>query len=422
MKRVEERLQPVARFMKLGVFGRNTVFSTLGLLLRSTIQAVYLIMLSRWMGVSDYGLFSGYVAIALVLSPLSGWGIMVLVTRQLSKERARGREILAAALLQVFLTGGLLLGLFWLIADHFMLLQGALSTLFLLAISELVLLPISILLINICLAYEKGGMASVAMCLIPVSRLCSVVAGFLVFNVDSVDGLALFHFLGSLSGALIAIFIAIGIVGRPIWTTAAISLRRNVAEGGKYGVGSLLNSGYLEVDKVLIIQLLSAEALGAYNVAFRVASIFLLPISALLGVFLPRLFVSSSDAVAGKSFKTVFFLSMSYGAVAAAVIAVASFFMKDIFGADFHQSQTIMLLFAGWPLFFAFHQFFGCLLTGRELQRQRLSVEFGGFFIVIMANLALLPHYGVSASIASLYAAEFFMGLGCWVMWRRALS
>src|SRR3546814_17242400 len=59
---------------RIGRLGQNTLLGTGGLAIRALIQAGYLLVLSRWLGASGYGLFAGSVAVAILGAPLAGWG------------------------------------------------------------------------------------------------------------------------------------------------------------------------------------------------------------------------------------------------------------------------------------------------------------------------------------------------------------
>src|SRR3546814_6714540 len=83
---------------RIGRLGQNTLLGTGGLAIRALIQAGYLLVLSRWLGASGYGLFAGSVAVAILGAPLAGWGGALLLTRHIAGNRAGSRGIWATVL------------------------------------------------------------------------------------------------------------------------------------------------------------------------------------------------------------------------------------------------------------------------------------------------------------------------------------
>ena len=69
---------------QIGRLGRNSIYGTIGLAARSVIQAGYLLLMSRWLGASGYGVFAGSIALAILAAPLAGWGMPLLMTKWLA--------------------------------------------------------------------------------------------------------------------------------------------------------------------------------------------------------------------------------------------------------------------------------------------------------------------------------------------------
>src|SRR3546814_5768492 len=89
-----------------------------------------------------YGLFAGSVAVASLGAPLAGWGGALLLTRNIAGNRAGSRGIWVTVLQQTAWTGALLtliiLAASLLLGEHL-----RVSTILLLALSELILLPVA---------------------------------------------------------------------------------------------------------------------------------------------------------------------------------------------------------------------------------------------------------------------------------------
>src|SRR3546814_431560 len=178
------------------------------------IQAGCLLVLSRWCAASGYGLFAGSVAVAILGAPLAGWGGALLLTRHIAGNRAGSRGIWATVLQQTAWTGALLtlivLAASLLLGEHL-----RVSTILLLALSELILLPVAQMAASQCFALERGLGASVALCLVPASRLLAVLILLVSIGAGTPELASVGHFAGSLLGAMLAVILIARLDGWP---------------------------------------------------------------------------------------------------------------------------------------------------------------------------------------------------------------
>lgn len=403
----------------VGRLGRNAILSTIGLGARAVIQAGYLLVLSHWMGAKGYGLFAGSVAAATLISPLSGWGVAFVLTRRVARDRAESRGIWATAVLQILVTGAvltsvLMLGSSLLLKDGI----GAVSML-LLGVAELMTLPLAQTATGLCIALDRGMAGAFSMCLVPLLRLLSVLAGLFVGVNGTPSHVSGLHFVGSVAGALIAYGLVAGVAGAPRWSRRP-RLRDTVHDGSRYAVGTLVTTSYLEVDKVLLLQVLGAAVTGTYTAAFRVMSVFALPVAALIGAALPRLFAQHGTLAGWRTLKIITLTGLGYAFLATIVAVGVSPWMPNVFGASFGAASHYLLLLAPWVVLYALHQAGATGLTAFDRQMSRVWIEGLGFVLVVVLNLALYPLVGAAGAAWSLLAAEVFMASCCWWFLRRA--
>jgi O-antigen/teichoic acid export membrane protein len=397
----------------IGKLGRTTLWSAAGLCCRALIQAGYLIVLSRSMGVSGYGAFAGAVALVMLLSPLSGWGISYLLTQKLISSPTRYRELFISALIQIFLSGCLLLLASFLLAMVFLDAKISFYSLLLLGISELFLLPAALIAMNFSLVSENGRVAAITMCVIPFGRLIAVVVPAIFFG-RSLDFkyVCELHFYGSIVGFLFSFLLVVKMVGLPLRYSYSDSINL-FAGSGRYAVGSLVTSNYLEVDKILILQVLGSAALGSYSVAFRVASVCVMPIAALMSSILPRFFALSDPIKILKLAKLAVMTTVLYGVLVCVGVLLVAPLLPKVFGSDFYSAVSLLMLFSVWPLFYAIRNIAATALTGIGLQRVRIFAELIGLILIIVLNLTLLPQLGARAAVYSLLVSEIFVGVAC---------
>ena len=230
--------------------------------------------------------------------------------------------------------------------------------------------------------------------------------------------MAFLHFAGSVIGMLVAIYLVHRVDGAPAWSER-LSLPKATAEGTRYAVGSLVGTSYQEVDKVLLLQILGATVAGTYTAAFRVMSVFVLPVAALMGAALPRLFAMHGTPGGTRLLKTVAVAALCY-AVTASIVAATRVAVDALrFRTQLCNIHKIPADAFAVGLVFALHQSAAIALTASDRQGARVVVEALGLALVIGMDLWLLRSVGAGAAALVLLTAEVFMACGCWLMMRR---
>jgi len=407
-------LRKLARY-RPGRLGQNTLFGTAGLGIRSIIQAIYLLLVSRWLGAEGYGLFAGSVALVVLGAPLANWGSALLLTRYISEDRSRSRAMWATALVQTGVVGGLLVVATLLASTLLFPQRLPLFPMLLLALSELILLPTAHAATSHCYALERGKASATVMCLVPLGRTLAMLLAIVGGLAGTPGHAAMAHFIGSVLGLLIAMAVVAAIDGLPAWRSR-LPLRDSFQQGTAYAVSNLAGTSYQEVDKVLMLQVLGAMAAGTYTVAFRAASIFVLPISALISATLPRLMAHRGSGTTAGTFRAVLLVALGYGLIAGMAILVAAPFMPVLFGPEYEDSSRHLALLAPWPVLFALRQCFATQLTARLRQTARTYVEIAGLVLVVVLNWIFLPLLGVKAAALALLTSEIFVSAAMWML------
>lgn len=392
------------RAYRPGQLGKNTIYGTIGLGVRAVVQAIYLLIISRWLGAEGYGLFAGSVALVILCAPVASWGILLLVTRHIASDRERSRAMWATALAQTGLVGGLLV-LGTLVVSTLLPQRLPLGPMFMLAVSELILLPITWAAASQCYALEHGKASAMAICLSPIGRaglmLLAIASGVAATPANA----AAAHFLGSATAVGAVVILVARVDGWPAWR-ARMRLRDSLREGAPYAASNVASSGYQEVDKFLMLQSLGAAVVGPYTVAFRVASIFVMPVTALISASLPRLMARAGTAEGARTYRFVLLSGVGYGMLVSVAILLVAPWVPRIFGSDYAQATHYLALLAPWPVLFALRHGLATHLTAHDRQALRSCIEVAALGIVVALNLLLLPRVGPGAAVLALLATE----------------
>lgn len=390
---------------RIGRLGKNTLLGIIGLGARAVIQAIYLLIVSRWLGIEGYGVFAGVIALVSLAGPLASWGSTLLLTQYIAQNPSRSRGMWATALIQIGVVGSTLICIILMIAILIFPYYLSLMLLFLLALAELLLLPAAHAATSQCYALERGGVSAIVMCLLPLGRTLIMLI-FIVFGfVGTPDYAVIAHFFGSLIGLVVAIVVVAIIDGWPAWHSR-LPLCSAIRQGTPYVVSNFAGNSYQEVDKVLILKILGAIAVGPYTVAFRIASIFLMPVTALIGASLPRLMAQAKSGGGAKTYRIMLISGISYGVLAGIGILIVSPWIPYIFGSDYILASHYLTLLAFWPSLFALRHCMATYLTANSRQVARSYVEIMGLSVIILLNILLLPRIGVEAAVLTLLGVE----------------
>ena len=388
-----------------GRLGYNTILGTTGLGGRAIVQAAYLLIVSRWLGAEGYGLFAGSVALVTLATPLANWGSALLLTEYVAQDRSRSRGMWATALVQTGVAGGILTVGVLALSTLLLREQLPLGPLLLLAVSELLLLPASHAASSQCSALERGGAAALSVCLVPLGRTLAMLGAIACSLAATPELAALAHFSGTVLGFVAAIALVAWVDGLPAWHER-LPLHKAIREGTTYAISSAAGTSYQEVDKTLMLQLLGAAAVGSYTVAFRVTSMFVLPVAALINAALPRLMAEDSSKNQHRTYRAMLLAAVGYGMLAGAAILVAAPFVPQVFGTDYSEAITYLQLLSPWPVLFALRQCMGARLTAAGQQHARSIIDVVGLILVTTLNLILLPLTGASSSVIVLLTTE----------------
>lgn len=390
-----------------GSLATNTLLGSFGLVIRAIIQAIYLLLLSRWLGAEGYGLFAGSVTLFALGSPLANWGSALLITENIAQDRGRSRSMWATAIVQTTIVGGCF-AIGAVTISVFLNEQLPLTSLLLIAVSELLILPITQAASSQCSALESGRAAAISVSLVPLGRTLTISAAILASPVVTPELAAITHFSGTLIGLGAAIIMINWIDGNPDWR-GRMPFRKSFHLGKDFAVSNFAGSSYQEVDKVLILQLLGAAALGPYTVAFRIATLFTLPVSALISSSLPRLISNNNVSVQKRTYRFVIFAAVSYGLITTIIILLTAPLLPHIFGQEYTESIIYLELLAFWPILFALRQCLGIGLIANNRKRMRSIADAAALGLAIALNYFYLTSYGAITSIATLIVVEILI-------------
>lgn len=322
----------------------------------SAFGLLFFILISRSLGPNQFGLFSGLIALSLLLSDLFDLGINTSIPKFIAKydnilHRAEmGRFLALAFIIKIALIGSVsLIGCLLVIPLTKSLFNSEISpTVLSLTLGGAVVLA----LFNFTMAalqsrrnYLSSGMSNITGNLL---RLILLIVLLLFLHLSIVIGIFI-YFLGNLIAAII------GLIWLPIKLfkiPTSKDLKVFFSFNKWLSIAIILSAVSSRLDSILLIKLNSSFQAGLYGASSRVTFIFPLLISSLSGVWSARFSLIDRKAEANKLFSKVsqFVLIISVGVIA--LIPFSGIIINILYGKGYLEAVLpLQLLFFGWVIF-----------------------------------------------------------------------
>jgi O-antigen/teichoic acid export membrane protein len=388
----------------------------------ATVAAMFLlhVVAGRFLGVEHYGYFSFALALGMMIAPVLDPGLYYLLIREVARDHSAAPGYLAHALTWKLIAGPLLFLLVLLVGwalDTSPLLLHAVA---LLTVAQ-VLHSVKEAFRPMLLGLEKFGLDALSLA---VERGSLLVFGSLALLTG--HGLIVLCWVFLVVRALDLLVIA-AIVGRHIPVRIGGDLRamRPVLRAAlPIGAFYITLNVYNYVDVVMLSWLRGAEEVGWYGAAYRIyEGSFLIP--AIIGtIFMPRL--SRLFAADPGGFRRTAWQGIRWVVAASVVAGVAAILLADwlvtfTYGPDYARSvAALTILLTGLLFAFTIH-FLHTALIAIDRQRLVLVVAAAGLAANIVANLLLIPRWGLlGAAVATVSVEGLVFVILVTAFWRLA--
>lgn len=395
-----------------GPIARSSVKTLTVYGLRLGVQMALLFGVARYLGPEAYGEFAAVAALAIGLGTLSAFGLGFLVLGETARSPARGCDLLAQALPATLLSAAILAPLYGWLAMAVLGSGAGQLTLGLIALSELLLVPLLGLLGR--RLHGLGQVArSQALLLLPMGlRLAGLIA---CITLAPGAGLLVYAIVYA-AGAAVGLAVAVALDGRRAGALMppVRPQRDTLKQGAGYAVMNFMATNPSELDKVLALRLLGAADTGLYAPASRGMAVVTLPVIAMLQAALPRLIreLHESDASARHLLRVVLSLSVLYGLAAASLLYLAAPpLLEWLLGPAYLGIGAVVARIALIAPFMSLRIATGTTLFALGRPMLRSAIE--GVAIVLLIALAavLAPRTGVAGLVWAVLISEATMAV-----------
>lgn len=400
-----------------GRLARGTLSISSGMFVQGLLQAAILIVLTRALGVTDYGGFLAAVAFMSLFTPLAGMGGAFLLVRDSARDSTLFPEAFGRGLSMIVIAAVPLVILVVTAARVILPSQISALTSLVLAISELLFVPACEMAARAYQGFERSGRLTVFRMSLFAVRLAvlSALWGTLQLSVTS----AALAYAGS--AALVAA-VTLAITARELGSPRFHShgLFAGLSDGFYFSVNYTAYRINSDVDKVMLSRLVSLETAGFVGAGFRLMQGVLLPVRALLEAGYARFYHAGAQGPAatlslGRRWLPI---PLAYSVLTGIGIFVFAGITPLLLGPDFGGSVQVLRWFSVYPMLFLLHYGLDTMLTTSNRQRYVAWVMLGGAVVNIGLNFWLIPLLQWKGAVVSAYCSEIliigFYGSALW--------
>lgn len=402
--------------------GRLAISTSLALfwqLARVGSQALWLLAIARKLGAQGYGTFAGVAGLATFLGAFSGLGLGMLLLRIVARNPERFGAYWHKGLRWTLKSGSGIAFAFLLVSIFISRANSDLVALIAIGISEAILFP----LVSFCSfafnAHERSGFAAALPALTALSRLLGAVFFLALPFPSTIAAYSLMHLGATFIAAAGSVAITRSIL-RPGRAGEPVS-RSDLVDGIGYSSVWAATNALTSLDKTLVLHLAGSTVAGLYASAYRLITIFALPVDALAMSALPRVFRRHSEPDARQRLiGTIFLCSLVFSLIAALLVRLAANILPWLLGPSFGDAVIAAQMLAWLLPAYALRMLAGNVLLGLDGQWIRLTVESCGIALLCVLAWIFVPTYGLAGAGRMIVATETCLALLTWsvIIWR----
>ena len=382
------------------------------------LQGAYFTIIARTLGVNDYGLFVGVAAFVGILNPFSSLGFGKILIQNVARNHALFGEYWGNALFMSFTSGGAIAVLATAVGYALLPDIGTPVILPLIAVADLIFYQVYKVAIDALNSLElihwiaKLGIAFRLSSLIGV--LC--LSNFWGNSNSGVTAWAIIYLVVRIAAALSATFLVCRMLGRP--KLALSRIPTELKEGFYFSIGSSSATIYNDIDKSMLARMSTLEATGIYGAAYRIITVAVTPVFALLASTYASFFRQGKNGIRGSLnvAKRLVPIAGLYGAMASFGLIVLAPLIPYVLGNEYSNSVNTVRWLAPLVFFKPIQLLAADTLTGAGFQGLRSTTQLLVAAFNTLANLWLIPLYSWKGAVWSSLASDGLLVLILWAL------
>jgi O-antigen/teichoic acid export membrane protein len=372
---------------------RNVTWMVLGQGLNFFLQAAYFVLLARFLGATQYGIFAGCFALVNLVAPYSALGAGMLFMRYVSQDRTKAGVYWGNTLL-VTLAGSTFIAVIVAFVGPGLTRTGSPLIFVILSLANCLFSQISALASLVFQTYERMKIAAALAVAANLVRFLILVCMMSVLHRATV----LQWSMGVLLASAIAAGFSVVMVQRTIdrFRVDLKLLRSRALEGIGFSFAGTTQAVNNDIDKTMLSHYGLIQENGFYSLAYRIVDFSTTPVQAIDSAALPRIFqIGHRDIVQAVKFAL---RSAGVATLVGLAIGVTTWCLAPLVprlvGRDFGGILQALRWLCWLPALRGINRLAGSALTGTGHQRYRTTTQLLIAAINVAMNVLWIPRYG----------------------------
>ena len=391
---------------------RNFSFLTAAHLVEKLITFIIVIILARYLGVENYGVYALALSFVGLFGNLFDGGLNLLLMREMSKENTDRPKLFGHVLAGKIFLGFIILVVIILLAIALGYQQTVLLSIIIYGVS-MFFLSFSNTFRSIFIAMGRTEFEGL---LLVLNRLL-LLGGIILFAILSIKipWIITAHLIAVVIVVILGAYLCKKFFFAPLWNRDYQGIKKLFKEAIPFAIGAIMGEIFFNIDNVMLSKMVGMESVGYYNAAYKLSFSGMLFANTLTLVTYPyfsRMWTEDKDNV----FKMFNGILKALIVISVAFALSASILSENIialvFGEQYRNSVVLFnILVWSVPPLYIMH------LTGRALeaigeQRFTANTMLISVAINILLNFILILKYGAAgASIATVFTSFLIVAI-----------
>ena len=261
---------------------------------RLLVQALYFVLMARYLGPQQYGSFVAVTAAAAIASPFVGNGYSNLMIKHVARDRLQYSKSFGNLLAVTFLSGILLSAL--LIPLCILVLPRSVSpvVIIIITVADLLLFPFVGVAGVAFWSLERLGWTAAINLFTTFTRLTGIVV-ILMFHRPTLMAWSVAYLLATALSGVVSLGCVLRFLGAPRFELRKI--HRELWEGFHFSVSLSAQSIYNDIDKTMLARLGTLGPVGIYAAAYRLIDVAFVPVNSFLTAAYPGFFRAGKGGI-----------------------------------------------------------------------------------------------------------------------------
>ncbi|MDO5848687.1 MAG: flippase [Methanobrevibacter sp.] len=375
-------------------------------IITSILSFIWTIMIARYLGVSDYGIFGFAVSLSGMFAVLGDYGIGTHIVRSIATDYNLAKDYLGNAIpLKMFLNISYFGVIFILLVIwHSSTLVIYITMLYVL---ESVIKSFCNLFYGTFQAHEKGKYQAIASIILSLLSF-GFIMGAIYFNLG-LSGITWAYVAANAITLLYTLNALIRHIVKPKIQFDFKFWKQLLIWGVPFALYSIFYTVYYSIDIVMLTQMVGDFATGIYNATYKLISVLTLFYGIYTAVIFPvmsKQFKSEKKLLLASFEKSTKYLSMVTIPICIACLFYSTDIIQFIYGHQYDQAAAVLEILI-WTVCFLFIN--GAASTALNASHREYSVTkiyLGAAITNVALNLVLIPRYSYMGAATATVLSE----------------